>query len=383
MKNIYVILFVLLFNYCNTKQETSINETFVFPNKYGLNFNKSFSLLLDSLTYTGSSCFQYIDFYNKKQIVYNNPKTNALYFHNIENGKLLKKVPFVREGSEGIANIDGFYIHTPDSIFIPSTLSQAMFLVNENGNIIQKYKYLKERKDDIMQIDFTVFNHPVLHNGKLYCVSVYENKNKDRTMLQTLDLNTKKWTPSIYFPDEYKNNFYPSPGFYAPYATFNDKNKRLYFSMPVSNYIYETDFIKTYNKTYAGAKNLKEIKPFSNNVFNLLFSEREKYFQENLSYSAVFYDKYRDIYYRIALHPIDKVYMNSKDEFKKYFKNFSIIILDKNMNKVGEIMPEKYTYAQRIIIPIPEGILLKNFKKSKENEDMDYFDLFEVVENKK
>lgn len=63
------------------------------------------------------------------------------------------------------------------------------------------------------------------------------------------------------------------------------------------------------------------------------------------NYGNILYDSYREIYYRIAYPKTDIDASIRPLELMDYGrKNFSIIILDKKFNKIGETLFPDYTY---------------------------------------
>ena len=58
-------------------------------------------------------------------------------------------------------------------------------------------------------------------------------------------------------------------------------------------------------------------------------------------YSGIKYDRYRKLYYRLAVHPIDLVNVqNQRNHLKD--KQLSVIVLDENFKIVGEtLLPTK------------------------------------------
>ncbi|TAE19805.1 MAG: DUF4221 domain-containing protein [Bacteroidetes bacterium] len=382
---LYFLMLIFTNFACSSEDSKSINDTFVFEDIYTFKNKKNLSIELDSLTYTGNSCSQYFEQDTASFFIFNNPKTNTIYIHEFKNFKYVRKIILPFDGSMGVGQMEGYYVHNFDSIFIPSTSHQTMYMVNIEGRILQKYKYKLNNKNDVVQIMFSSYNKPSFIDNKLYCATPPQgNKDKSSTV-QVLNLNNKEWTSMIPLSQKYDEGFYGAPNFYNTYKTVNYLKKNIYISFPVDNYIYEISAKDKVNKYYAGSKYLKDVKPMAKRTFQVLFQDYDRFFRKSPSYSSIIYDKYRDIYYRIAQRGISNDLIDSKDNLKNGLKPFSIIVLNNKFRKVGEITLPDYTYAWQCIIPVREGVLIKNFKtkRDKEDDDHDYFDLFEVVENKK
>lgn len=386
MKKIFIALAVFLsLKACSPKEETSINQTYVFEDAYTCKLKETIAFPLDSVSPYYSRCVQYFEDKTDSTtyFVRQNEQKNSLYFYDYATKKLKRVLAFPEEGAKGVGMIEGFYIHTLDSIFLPSTNTQALYLVNGKGDILQKYRYNRQSTKDIMQVLFAP-QTMALVNNKLYCPTPPRGKDRNTTITEVLDLKTKKWTSYTTMPKSYDKGFFGSPTFYLSLRTYNPHTQRFVLSFPIDNYVYEYDLTKQVNSHYAGSKYLKDVRPMASSKIWATFQDRHTFYRKSPSYGEIVYDQYRKMYYRIAEKPIPDEYIHDKDVLKKETKNYVIIILDEKFKKVGEFVPPVYTYGT-IITPIKEGILISNFKKSRENknEDYVYYDLLEVVEKKK
>ena len=95
------------------------------------------------------------------------------------------------------------------------------------------------------------------------------------------------------------------------------------------------------------------------------------------------YDKYRDVYYRFTFPEVEmdkeKSYL---DIFHSGRKQFSIIILDKNMNIVGETLFPEYTYNPNLVFIRKDGLYLSisHVKRLDFDENTLRFQKIELVE---
>lgn len=102
------------------------------------------------------------------------------------------------------------------------------------------------------------------------------------------------------------------------------------------------------------------------------------------NYGNMIYDKYRNLYYRIA-YPKTTIEKNVKGyELREYGrKKFSIIILDENFNIIGETMFPDYTYNSRLIFIKEDGVYISNSHYLNPNYDDDIlgFEKFKLEKN--
>jgi len=82
---------------------------------------------------------------------------------------------------------------------------------------------------------------------------------------------------------------------------------------------------------------------------------------ENPNYGNLLFDKYRNVYYRIA-YPETEIEKEVKGlELLQYGrKNFSIIILDKNFNIIGETLFPDYTYNSTLMFVREDGLYISD-----------------------
>src|SRR5690606_22957681 len=94
-------------------------------------------------------------------------------------------------------------------------------------------------------------------------------------------------------------------------------------------------------------------------------------------FSAIYYDRFRDVFYRVAITP------PSLDQYlieKKAVKHFSIIVLNNDFEKIGETIIDHEKYDLTGLFITPEGLCIFNKEKYGQNEDRLSFDVFALEE---
>ena len=100
--------------------------------------------------------------------------------------------------------------------------------------------------------------------------------------------------------------------------------------------------------------------------------KRILHYLESYFYSTIVYDKYRNVYYRFVKHP----WINPQIKRKPWEKPLSIIIFDKNMNRIGESLVDfKYRLSLIAFLLTEEGLLLR---EHNDNEDEIKFGIFKL-----
>ena len=374
IKLFYFILFIFLYNSCQNNKETSYKKN---KSQISLKYKRTIKLPLDTLTDAGTVSYQHFVEKGKNYYIHFNESTQSIYVFDYDNQKLDFTVSLPKGDKGKIQQPTGFYVHNFDSIFIPSTAHQAMFLLNKKGQVVKKYPYAEKIDDtNLNEVRFFVSYYSALFlDNKLYCIGA-------KASVAILNLNTDKWEYKKELPKKFDEGVWTGNYYADTYQNYNKESNKFYYSYANLDYIYNS--IKDEkSKIYAGSKYFEDsnIKPFPKGNTKIPFEERRIKFLQTPSYQNFIYDQYRKMYYRIANLPM------TNDEIKNIPKQnqrkaHSIIVLDKDMQKVGEIDLPKYEYGVDIMCT-REGINIFNRKKLNKDEDAIYFDVFEVVETKK
>jgi len=371
MKKIILTFFILIsFLSC---QHNKNKENDKLENNIFLKYKRTVKLPLDSVTDAGAICYQHFIQEDKNYYAHLNEAVNSIYIYNFDKQKKEFIIPIHKDGVNKMQNIREFYIHNFDSIFISSVAHQAIFLINRKGIIINKYPYKNKDNSDIIDMKFHVsYYGATMIDKKLHCVA-----SKSYSCILDIDNATWKFDKNIHKRfDEgvWIGNFYLDT-----YQVYNKHERKFYYSYSIVDYIY--DNIKDENtKVYAGSKYFSEnnIKPFPKGNTKIPFQQRVTKFLQTPSYTNFIYDPYRQMYYRIANIPMtDDDIKNTPKQNQR--KKHSVIVLNKDRKKIGEIDLPKYEYGQDIMCT-KEGLNIFNRKKTNKNEDAIYFDVFELVE---
>lgn len=105
-------------------------------------------------------------------------------------------------------------------------------------------------------------------------------------------------------------------------------------------------------------------------------------FCKNAWYSNLFYDPYREVYYRIAYPPstLDKD-IRPLELIQFGRKNFSILILDKDFRILGETLFPDNSYNPQIMFVRPEGLYISDshYLNPRFNDDILSFRKYELA----
>jgi hypothetical protein len=107
---------------------------------------------------------------------------------------------------------------------------------------------------------------------------------------------------------------------------------------------------------------------------------------ESPYYGNLLYDKYREVYYRFAFPGIDTnqySQYNFQDIFMSGSPKFSVIIMDKDFNIIGETLFPENIYNPEVVFVNEDGLYVSNIHTLNPafNEDILSFQCFELSKN--
>ena len=357
-------------------------------NKRNVHLEKSgreLSLLLDSDTKSNTkSLFLYKNKTGKEYITFQNQFKNEIYFYNIENQKFEFKITPNLDGNNGVGMSFGYYIQNLDSIFLTNSEVEEIALIDSSAKLKEQLVYDKASDGTLLRRSFSTTNffRPLTIIGnKIYTISRCNRNIHPNPVSITIDMKTKKVD---YLPFEYpqiQNNINKMKtfGLEDQFSRVFDGNHFIY-----SFYFEEDIFVASIDHKKIQRKKVKS--KYINSV-RLLDDFGKSTIQEaceNPNYGNMIYDPYRSVYYRIAFPEVEfdhKLEMNEAIELLDYGrKKFSIIILDKEFNIIGETLFPDYSYNPGIMFIREDGLYISTCHPMNPlyNDDFLNFQKFEL-----
>lgn len=350
MKTItYFLIFSLFILSCDSKRNKE--------SSYSL--DKTDELLVFNLDNDTKNDAFFFEVYNDYFIL-QNPLNNTLLFYNIKNEKLEFKTKMAMDGAEGIGIALGFYLHNLDSIYITNRDILEISLIDRYGKLKDKYSYEKDINNNSLSLfNFgSAYYQPAQAIDRLLYIYSGPNRFVDNDPISiTLNMDSKEVRS---LPFNYPN--YPGSecklkkyGMETLFSRCYD-GKRFIYSFYFDENIYIADpSHKIINKIPIKSKYINKVQ-----LPDELKATAED-FCKNALYGNLLYDKYRNVYYRIA-YPTSEIEKSIRPAELDIYgrKNFSVIILDKNFNKIGETKFPDNTYNSRVILILKDGIYISN-----------------------
>lgn len=314
---------------CSNPQKEVIND---ISYEYELQPVDTITIELDSISSPFPSSIKYLEDVNKLSTL--NQSTRHINTYDIKTGQLTDRLYLAPEGENGIPiGVAGVYAHKVDSIFASNGYN--IFLFNNEGRLLKKYKLRDENFSYSFQVFFKTKDQPILLNDTLYCViypdlsSLHLSDFKKRGSIFALNINSGKGKIISFYPKSYLEGFFGNNYTYSFLTNISSqREKKLIVSYPIDNEIYS---IYQQEKYFAKSKYIEDITPA--NKIEDDPQGHTSFFVTSPSYGPIYYDKYQKFFIRVAEQP------RTKEEFlqKKWSKKKSLIIFNESLKIIGEM----------------------------------------------
>ena len=322
----------------------------------------------------------------KRYLSFLNYGTTQLYFYDFDTEKFLSKVTLEQEGPDGVGMLSGYYIKDFNHIYVSSYIYQGIIRVDTTGVIVQKIPYRKTGSGYKIISSYNASSHPYLPpifiGDKMYITQ--QNNERfcpaEKTPISVaIDTIQKKYTSlpltfSILTEKQVKSN--------------GDRFSRDYDGKNFIYSFYVDEDILVTSIDHAEVKRIKAKSKYINTPDEKLDFESESAPIKVLTlarYGDLIYDPYREVYYRFA-YPKTELEDNVNWWGKAIYgrKKFSVIILDKDFQIIGETLFPEAIYNPYASFVSKEGLYISRDYQMNydQSEDFMTFELFKLVENK-
>lgn len=342
------------------------------------------------------SNIQCLEYFNDKgdsgTLTFLNSENNTIYQYSLNDFNLLRRIPLNEFGYTLGDKIQGYHFLSSDSALIYSyTKMQISLLSFSHGKLLNK-RIADRINDEISNVyPYICTGAPILYSKKnndviLSGCSSDEGgtymQNKQRNVIAKFNIQSGDVTFSLKYPQFYwSSNWGGAGGFRRTWIDQVDGNNAIVSFMAdnfVTLYNFETGAEKRY---YAGSKYCKAIKslPYTPNYYDFISSNNiYKYYCENFSYTIIKYDPYNQLYYRIGNLPnfnLDARGPHAENKQK------TIIILNKNFTKVGEVLLPLDVYNAFNLFVDKEGLYIQLNDKNNDVLSFQHFAITPLHKN--
>lgn len=362
----------------------------VNTDKYTLeNTDKVLSFpIMEEVKVPQASVFTFND-KGKNYISFQNLPKSEILIYSIDTQSLVKRICINTEGANSVVGgFGGYYIADMEHIYIPSLYINTIFVADTAGNVNQKIDYARTKENRQLL--------PFIPSGKSQMVFIGDDlyipqkmnlrlgeKAVEESLVKVVLDTIQKTVEALpmRFPPLISSKDYGTVGaFGANYSCCFD-GKRFIYSFDADEDLYITlPPHKDIERKKAKSKYVENVTVFRSNEED--FQKLIKAQCEHASYDKILYDKYRDVYYRFVYPPCEV------DDYSGYYvdllrsgrKSFSIIILDNQLNIIGETSFTAYTYNPNLSFLLEDGlyISLNHIKNPDYSDDILHFQKLEL-----
>lgn len=385
MKNtiiFFVICFSLLMSCQSKKNSLSVALE-------GTQDTLSFSISANSSQFI-KALFLFTDKEGKNYLTYQNNDEPEIYVYDIETQKLVKTIRYSKEGPDGIGpKAGGYFMKDWNEIYLPNLYTPEISVIDSAGHKLQKivlsdfdtaYPYIPTRS--------VTFNPFVYQEGKLYCPQLVNPRLGEKAIDDSpveFVLELSKHNAEI-LPMRYPNTVtakYGMPSLGIETRVSRCSNEEVFvYSFSFDENLYVTDH---------NHKNITKVKAKSNYIDKISLPESVptefdlavRKMCELPFYGSIIYDKYRDVYYRFVYPVADfEEPENFADLWQSGRKGFSVMILDKQFQVIGETLFPDNEYVSTLFFINETGLFIGNnhYKSPQFNENILSFRCFKLIE---
>jgi len=318
-----------------------------------------------------------------------NTYDNSWIYYDTNNGEIYSKQKLNFEGPNGVGQLNtfsGHYMKSKDSLYLYSSANSSIYLLDGKGNVLNKKNLLIREENDIIKSPLINAYNPLhFNNGNIYITNIVRplsTYSKEKIILK-MNANFENNDYIIAFPEIYDYKFWGNAFNYAP-SIVGGKNKNNIVSFPIDEKVYITnekgDILKYGLATSKHFDNITPMdveKGYSLDIDNRDYAKEDSYSFSTSNYCQIIYDTYRDVYYRIThIRPsIEEVLLGNT------IPDLSIIILDSNLNKVGETeVLDGKKYQTSMITVFKKGLGIARNDLYTENDSELTFSIFKIEE---
>jgi hypothetical protein len=383
-KKIVSIIGILFIATCCT---TKVNQ----ENGYGATIDSrdfefvkvdSKSFPLDATTAGGGNNFQYIEDEGKKLFCYLNKNQNTLIFYDYEKETLDSKLRMERSGPNGVGEINGFMVHSLDSIFVYSYKGAWLYLLNQFGKISEMYDFKTIENASLTRPNVSGYQ-PMMKIGDQIILNnwgaqreYYKNDVYPEGLLVNVNLQNKEMDYTFSYPEVYTKGIWGIQ-LHVMYNVLNPVTSEIILGFPIDDHIYvlRDGDVKNFLQRSKYFKGVNPLSTKSKISPPPIKQEVQKELGQT-TYRTIHYDPYNDIYLRVVHKAINEEVLAMNDPVKSIFPKASLFIMDNEFKRIGEVDFDDNNYWINNIFINENGIHI--MKMDFVNEDILTFDIFEI-----
>lgn len=360
MKYSYIIFLIASFNIiaCNNNKKENSQV-----------FSKSQDIAIERNKNTPAfSRTQYLEEKNDELLLALNERKKSIYVYNLETKELEEEINVPVKEKYSIAD---FYAVNLDSIyFIPKNTFKIGVLSNRQEKSyffdpeMSKILEFKDKFDlgKIMEFTPTKIAALIIKNSKLLVPNMINpngNLSRQRPLYvfdlssDEIDINSEIGRYPKKFMKQGKTIF---PFHWMSFCRNESEQTICNFLIDDTLYVYDDSNSSNPQKFSCKSDYISDL-PKQRAINKSRSTNINKKLIENSFYQGIYYDKYRDVYYRIAKLKHD--YKDDEGYINKEKSRYSIMVINQNFEVCAEQIFNHKDYLSNSLLVTKEGILLK------------------------
>ena len=315
---------------------------------------------------------------------------NKIVIYNLDSLKIHSEVRMMKEGPSGIGNLKSLFVHNLDTIFLTTGQMNKLFIINWKGDLVDEIS-IKKYKNGDMDIPYNMISHVNsfassmnYHNKVIYAGAhiPFNPEPKKLPLFKTtlaINLNNKEQELlPMSFPkisDKRGNSLF------LYFSTLFIKKKFIYSFLNSHDCLITVDHKKVITKTVKSRYVNMDFKMPDLHSGNML--DIPKTILKHPAYENFIYDPYRDVIYRFCYPGISVSKNDNLMNMNEFKPIFSIMILDTDLNILGETLMPENTYNMNMAFVGKNGLYLStnHYLNKGFNADSLKFEIFNIVKN--
>ena len=283
--------------------------------------------------------------------------SHSFLFYDIDKKRLTQTIKMEKGGPHGISNLQNFYIHNLDSIFVFGVGN--MKIMNEDAEVFFRMNLYEQAPQDLF-IDFANAEAKPFYNPYLKKVilknSLRRNASsseREKSFLATIDLETKAFESIGPQHAPFMKDAKVGYGSYQG-VHFTSFDSLVFYNYAVSSSLFSYNLLTQETKSAAG-----DVTSIPNQAAEFKNAPTQAFINayrfETPVFYNVLYDPYRQLYYR--LHRTGKPYEPTMRNTLQH-TTFYLSVFGREMELLDEIKLGKNIYSQFSAFVMPQGLFL-------------------------
>jgi hypothetical protein len=372
---IFIMMVVSLLCACNSSDKKAVYSCRLVETEKRLTFE-----LDRETTYNFYYAWVFTEKDGHEYFSFLNYYSNQILFYDFNTQKFLFKTELPREGPNGVFPIMGYYVHGFDQMYIAALSFEGLIQIDTAARIVKKLPYGETPDGYPVNNSFwpsssKPYKPPVFIGNKLYITQKPHDSRTaaiERPIAAVLDtaMHIVEKFPFTFQKMLTEKHFQKEAGGKLDFSREFDGKRFIY-----SFYGNEDIFVASIDHQSVERRIVKS-QYIDKIVFETILSDPHAGTRQELEiakYGDLLYDPYRDVYYRFA-YPKTELDPN-KSYFKKALfgrKKFSVIILDNDLNIIGETLFPEGIYNSHVYFVHRDGLYISRDYQIGEDQSDDF-----------